>query len=295
MKEFILPENYFFFDGKIAGNSKYFFSLIDKADLEQSINKTYFVKKQNDDWFYIGDTDWRVIAMCTDCNQNYDLFAFSEEGEAISLDTTKINSFTLKDFCKLDFTVRRAKSINGSIFVVTYGGIVFQKNGNNDWIFTQIPDLNVGGFIESIEIDINGTLYIVGLNSEVWKKKFDNWERVDIQTNIDLNDICRGIDGNMYICGSEGIILKGKNDKWEVVYSGVSDELWRITEYDGIIYVSSMNYLFELTNEGLIPSNLMNELNLDTYYNLESSREELLIVAERQAISYDGINFLRVY
>lgn len=294
-KKFVLPETHFFFDGKAIRQNDYFFALLDKADIEQSIENTYFIRRQNDTWSYLGDTDWRVATICVNRGSEPSLAGFSEEGDSVIFDAMGMHTETLSDFCQFEFTVRKAKNISGITYVVTYGGIIFQRSGIGGWTFAKLPDRNDGGFLESIDISSDGTQYVVGLNSEVWKKSSDRWEEIDVQSNVHLNDICCRSDGKIYICGSDGILLVGEQNKWVVVDSNVSDDLWRIVEFNGIIYVSSMNCLFELTVQGLIPSELMNNLNLDTFYNLESNGREMLFVGEQRVITVDGANLVQIY
>lgn len=124
--------------------------------------------------------------------------------------------------------------------------------------------------------------------------RFDGqiWSQIDAPTNIDLNCVHCTDEGHVYAAGNQSILVQGKKTNFWALNTGVVDDFYSITSFNGDIYVGGLRGLYRFEKSGL--------RYVDTKQGafkckaLHSGHGQLLVVAERWLMVFDGNRWMRI-
>lgn len=116
------------------------------------------------------------------------------------------------------------------------------------------PSLDEGviGFTAAAGLHEN-LLYAVGWRGEIWTRTIKGWEREDTPSNANLNSLAIDADGTVYVVGDKGVMLKGRHGYWESIETNINSNLMDVCIHDGRVYVCTDFEIFHLSESGLEP------------------------------------------
>jgi hypothetical protein len=92
-------------------------------------------------------------------------------------------------------------------------------------------------------------MYAAGGAGDLWRFDGSRWHRIELATNVEINDLCCGEDGLVYLVGDGGTLIAGRGDVWAQVEQDVEDDaLDSIAWYDGRAWISTSSRLYEFSN-----------------------------------------------
>ncbi len=289
MKDFELPDGFFFFDGVEISNEDYVFAMLDKNKIQEQVDETYFIRKSRQGWTYLGEVPWRIATMCNGGANN--IAVFSADGDVALVSPKGCSEYSLSEKYETPISIRSSKNRCGSVYVSGYSGVVLCLESSGKWI--DVSPLGAdGGWFESLSANCDA-MCVVGLHGEVWLHR-GVWNKVDYPSNANLHDICFCSSGEILVCGSDGHLGIGREDKWQIIEADILiDDLWRVFEYRGKAFISSMDALYEYRDGEVLPSDLMAKSHVDTFYNCRPSENGILIVGE-ESVSRCGLDTCEV-
>ena len=295
-EKFELPENCIFYDGKHSGIGRFYFSIYEKDEEEDElVNETLLLERQGDEWTYLGDVPWLVRTSCVWPAKDFIYVIASEDGDFAYLDSETFETDTIKDSISESFTLRRLRPIADRLYAVGYGGVILTRSLDGVWQELKLGRPSEESWLESICRIDKEKLLAVGLSGEVWEGNGDDWQLIDVPTNLNLHDVYCADNGEIYVCGDSGTLLVCKRGVWEVVETDVAADLWRVVGFNAKIFVSSMYGLYEYRDGFLVESDLMLEGASSTYYNLDATENSMFIVDERRAVLVGKNNISEIY
>ena len=150
---------------------------------------------------------------------------------------------------------------------------------------TQRDMLAIDGFSEQ-------AIFCVGRVGLIFRFDGNTWVQADSPTNVDLNCVhCAG-DGFIYAAGKSGVLLQGNDKGFYALHTGVDDDFYSVTWFNGCLYVGGLKGLYRLESNGLHYV----DTKQDTFSckALDAGDGQLLVVAERWALVFDGVNWKRI-
>ena len=138
-------------------------------------------------------------------------------------------------------------------------------------------------------------LYAGGSTGDLWRYDGEQWQRVDIPTNFEINAITCGGDGLVYVSGGGNLILKGREDRWEFIEAERSGSYSYAVEinssawFDGRLYVATDMGLFVIENDQLIEYQFPDDgPHQYSFKNVVASKDCLVSYGLYQALAFDG-------
>lgn len=287
---FILPDSLIFFDAVTAVDGSIYFVIMEKDEFGAIKTGSNFMRKLGDKLHYIEDCDWNVTVASPFISNKYGMVACGEDGEIALIASNQIIESHLSDTYDDEFTFRRLRATEDRVIGVGYGGVVFSIDASFHWSFERFCSPNDASWVESVDIGNDGCLYLVGLNGEVWVGGDGKLKKYQVPTNANLNDVCCSSSGEVFICGSGGTFIIGHGDSWKIFEqnSDFREDFWRVVEYGGSIWVSTMTHLFEWTGHDLRVVEFGAPFGIKNYYNLRSDNDFLLVADEKRVITLCG-------
>ncbi len=143
-----------------------------------------------------------------------------------------------------------------TVFAVGLDRQVFQRLGPDRWIEMPVPTFpshgELAGFntVAGFALD---DMYVAGWDGEIWHYDGQLWHYQATPTNLILTSIVCAFDGIVYACGRHGTVLRGGAGRWEMVdVDSIEDDFFSIVEWQGTIYVASMQGIYQIDGATVI-------------------------------------------
>ena len=205
------------------------------------------------------------------------------------------------------------KQIGNSVYVCGYGGKLMRRT-NEKWeiLDTGLKALGLGDYLtqgmaleDALEAAektqrnmdaIHGlseqAVYCVGREGLIFRFDGTRWSAVEPSTNANLQCVhCAG-DGFVYTAGQPGILLKGNERGFHALHTGVTDDFYSMTWFEGHLYVGGLKGLYRLESHGL--QLVDTKQGSFSCVALDSVEGQLLAVAERWLLVFDGVSWKRI-
>ncbi len=194
--------------------------------------------------------------------------------------------------------LRCARVIDGCIYIAGMDRQVYRRTSFNwELLETNLPteDELVVGF-EAIDGYNEREIYAVGHEGEIWSFDGKMWHAVESITNLILLGLHCSTDGFTYICGQAGIIIRGRNDTWEQLsLVGTTQDLYDITNFQGNVYVATLNVLYVINGNRLLPVDFGEEVDVPfTFYRFLLVPDRLITIGAKDVMSFDGKTWSRI-
>lgn len=188
---------------------------------------------------------------------------------------------------------RSVTTISGTSYIVGYQGMVFKMKSFLEW------ELVGGGLNEEIDLeDIDGyghaDLYVVGFNGGLYVFDGKKWNQLELPTNVTLGCVKCALDDRVFIGGDKGVLMVGYGNRWQIFDQDIiTDDIWDIEEFNGIIYVSTLSGVYTIKENELHKIDT-GELSSATTYKLTVCDEVLWSVGAKDIFSFDGSAWSRI-
>lgn len=203
--------------------------------------------------------------------------------------------------------------IGNSLYLCGYGGAVMRRVSGKWEIFSQgLKALTLGDYLkqgmpltEALESSritqrnmhaIDGfsenAIFCVGRGGLIFYCDGNTWRQVESPTNVVFNCVHCAADGFVYAAGDRGLLVRGKDKNFWVLESGVLDDFYAATWFNGHLYVGGLKGLYRLEKGGL--------RYVDTGQGnfkcraLDAGHGQLLVVTERWLSVFDGQRWKRI-
>ena len=205
------------------------------------------------------------------------------------------------------------KQIGSNLYVCGYGGKLMRRTGGKWETFNKgLKALGFGDYLEqgmalsdalnareltqrdmhAIDGFSEQAIFCVGRVGLIFRFDGNTWVQVDSPTNVDLNCLhCAG-DGFVYAAGKSGVLLQGNDKGFYALHTGVDDDFYSMTWFDGHLYVGGVKGLYRLKNNGL--HYVDTKQGAFSCKALDAGDGQLLVVAERWALVFDGVNWEKI-
>jgi len=119
--------------------------------------------------------------------------------------------------------LRLLRKIDRDIFTVGMGRQVYRRDYSGIWrrydegLRTIPRNRDELSGLNSIHGLSGNDLVVAGMRGDLWQLRHGAWTRIDIPTNVMLNDVHMVNPDLIFACGKSGVLLRGKGDSWEFV------------------------------------------------------------------------------
>jgi len=144
-----------------------------------------------------------------------------------------------------------AANIGGLLHVVGTGRTVLRRERRDKWTALK---KGLGGDDDEVSQDegfnaLDGygpeELYAAGGAGDLWRFDGSAWQRIELGSNVEINDLCCGEDGLVYVVGDAGTLIVGRGDVWAQVDQDVEDDdLDSVAWFDGRAWISTSMHLY---------------------------------------------------
>lgn len=311
-----------FLDGCIIEKDYLFFSTRLDAQPLDEYDHGRIMWFESGKWFY-QDRNWQVSAVCVlthAASKKERAYVALEEGSGIvgfyipgSGKDVSDEALPRGEHGQGIASLTDIAQIGGNLYLCGYGGKVMRRADGKWASFDNgLKALTLRDFLQrgmSVSdalqaaaptqrdmIAINGfseeDIYCVGREGLIFHFDGSIWHQTEKATNVDLNCVhCAG-DGLVYAAGNGGVLVRGKDNDFHALATGVHDDFYAATWFDGHLYVGGLKGLYRLENDGL--------RYVDTGEEsfkcraLDSCAGQLLVVAKRWLAVFDGLNWMRI-
>jgi len=187
--------------------------------------------------------------------------------------------------------------IGGSAYVAGSGRTVLRRERADQWT---LLNRGLGSGDEEVTMDegfnaLDGygpdEIYAAGGAGDLWRFDGSIWHRIDLGTNVEINDLCCGDDGLVYVVGDGGTLIVGRGDVWAQVEQDVEDDdLDSIVWFDDRPWISTWMRLYEFVDGMLKRVDVRTaDGDLQWTHALVATGAGLLISAgPKDAFAFDG-------
>ncbi len=163
-------------------------------------------------------------------------------------------------------------------------GMTFITLTNNGWIpvcqpLSQSYDLDLYGLCSKQA----GEFVVCGEKGFAAKVTPAGYQKLNIPTNVDLNNIACVNSEEVVVCGDNGIIFVGYDDKWtDYSRTDLGVNFTSIVYWREEVYISAQDSVFKLGRDGLeLFANVQS-------FNLIGLQDEMWSIGINQMAKYDG-------
>ncbi len=191
---------------------------------------------------------------------------------------------------------------DGYAYAVGHARNVYMRQAKNRWIalHSKAMALKNGedpgdiGF-QSIDGFSDTDIYACGGIGDLWHYDGKVWHSIDVGTNANLENICCAPDGKTYITTNANVMVIGRNDRWDIVDQDVGDFiLEEMVHFNGKIYVSSLEKIFEIKDSLLVETDLKLP-KMDSYAHIAAGGGILVVAGIHCASMYNGKSWSRLF
>jgi hypothetical protein len=180
---------------------------------------------------------------------------------------------------------------------------VYKRQAKNKWISLRTKamvskqgrgDPGDMGF-QSIDGFSDADIYACGGVGDLWHYDGKAWHSINVQTNANLENICCAPDGRTYITTNANLMVIGRYDHWDVVDQDVGDYiLEEMANFNGTVYVSSHEKIFEIKNDLLVETDL-NLPKMDSYAHIAAGDGVFVVAGIHCAYMYNGKSWSKLF
>ena len=190
------------------------------------------------------------------------------------------------------------RAIDGKAYAVGMDRQVYRRDDANTWtcIDTGCRPKKKGKIVGFMCIDgFNANdIFAAGVGGDLWHSDGTNWTKIDVPTNLILQNIVCAGDGKVYICGQMGLLIVGRGDTWTVIEHGVTeDAFWGIAWFKDKLYLSTMNEVYVWDGNALKPV-AWGKDRPDTCYHLTACPDEMWSIGAKDLMAFDGTKWKRI-
>lgn len=260
-------------------------------------------------WFY-HDLNSNIVSVCVkkrSQNEERKLCALSKEGE-VEIFSAKDGSSKIEKISDAGLRlgtlgyVTQIREIGETIYVCGANDQVYRRN-NGIWeSLTRYPLVHRSALNSdySILTSIDGVdecdIYVCGLGGRIYHFDGNEWKKIAINIDENLNYIKCFNTNDVWICGNNGALLKGNvRDGFKDVSSIDDNEIfWSIAEFKGNIYLATTTKLYAYNGKKItqVVSGLVPELET---FHLDSNNEILWSFGIKDIAHFDGLKWERVH
>lgn len=293
---------YSFVTGAIRRKDLGYLILSDDGASKKKIPMAGVVQWKPSGWGDAGQVRWRAAGAAITRRPSEQLIVVGEFGGALLVGggnrhEEKIQEGNSKPSDR--GPLRGVRRIGECIYVVGMDRQVYRRDEIGAWSSfdrdiprVQDPD-EISGF-ESLDGFSEKDIYAVGWDGEIWNCVDGAWREETSPVNSVLLDVSCGGDGFVYACGRNGILVRGRRDAWEVLdLNGFTESLWSLAWFDGHLYAASMDTVFVLEDDGLIPVSMGSD-SADTCYKLICGDGIMWSIGAKDVMSFDGRQWTRI-
>lgn len=189
--------------------------------------------------------------------------------------------------------LRSVSEIAGYAHAVGYQGMVYRLDHVNRW--TRIDE----GLPESFDIEAAhglgvDDLYVAGGNGEAWHLQGGHWSAIELPTNQTLTSVRCLPDGTVYMAGHRGTLVRGRKGQWSVLPQADMDEaIWDLEWFNGQLFASTLDGLYLLTADQLVPVNFGKHTPGSTY-QLSAVGSVMWSSGEFDIVEFNGSSWSRI-
>lgn len=189
--------------------------------------------------------------------------------------------------------LRSVREIGGVAHAIGIRGMVYRLDLLDRW--TRIDEGLPGGFDgQAIHGSGGSDLVAVGFKGEAWHFDGKAWRHQDLPTNSNLTSVVFAGDGNVYIGGHDGTLLRGRPGQWALIeQEDVDENIWDLEWFAGKLYVSTLDGLFVLQGDRLMPVTYGKHTPKSTY-QLSSNDGVMWSNGETDIMEFDGTTWTRI-
>jgi hypothetical protein len=299
--------------GQLTNNGSFVFGVVRRPDIgyivlsldemaEEKIPHSYMVQWHAGQFSNAGVLPWLTAGVSVLRQPIEQLLAVAEFGQVFifgSGDKHEERIGTEKEGPIARGPLRGVRLIGKRAYVVGMDRQAYRRDGVNQWVTIDQGMRPLEGSTDVVGLEaVDGfseeEIYAVGWDGAIWRYDGRAWTQADSPTNMILTDVCCAGDGNVYACARLGLLLRGRGDRWSVVeHESTEDDLWSMTWFQGRLYLSTMQELFVLENDKLEPVDLGDDPP-STCYRLSSIPDVLWSVGAKDAMAFDGTNWMRI-
>ncbi|NHZ90398.1 hypothetical protein F2P45_15425 [Massilia sp. CCM 8733] len=205
------------------------------------------------------------------------------------------------------------KQIGTALYVCGYGGKVFRRSSGKWAILDQgLKALDLGDYMKqglpikqalaaarntqrnmkAIDGLSEQEIYCVGRAGLIFRFDGATWIEVESPTNANLHCVHCAADGWTYAAGEPGVLLRGNDKGFQALQTGVNDDFYALTSFNGMVYVGGLKGLYRLEADGLHAVDT--KQGSFSCVALDSADGQLLVVAERWLLVFDGVDWKRI-
>lgn len=260
----------------------------DRKLQEKDVSHTSIIAVYKGKWGGVKDVRWDATAIAIADKPEKRLVVIGEDGQYFTYIKSKSPEGKISPAPRL---IRRAKTIDGYVYVCGVGRQVYQRTDTDNWtqMHASIPKKGERVGFEDIDGYSKDEIYCCGWNGEIWHFDGSDWFNRSGITNLILTSICCAGDGIVYIVGQQGLIIKGSRDAWEVVEieEEFTTDFWDVHWFNGKLYVTTMTGLYTL-QDNILDEVEFNDVLNTTFYRLSSAEGVLWSIGSSDVLSFDG-------
>lgn len=250
-------------------------------------------------WTDAGDRDWDTVSMSVVKRPIEQMIAVGEYGKAWLYgshddheEVIKEGKMTAKDRGSL----RVVRGIDGIAYAAGMDRQVWRRDGANRWTcidqsMRPRPRENLVGF-EGIDGFSAKDIYAGGWGGEIRHWDGKKWKAIDSPTNSNLTNLVCANDV-VYAVGRLGLLLRGRANRWRVLEQEVGEDLWGLAWYRGKLWAASMDQLYVLEKDVLVPVEFDDD-RPETCYHLSAADGVLWSIGPKDLFVFDGKEWERV-
>lgn len=254
----------------------------------------------NKEWIDGGNVPWNCVAVTVLKNPFPQMLLVGPVGEALVMGSGDVHQERIGDQDHMPSTkamIRGVGFIGEHAYAIGMQRQVYKRINAGKWQLVGPHQKNhesaAGGF-ESIDGFDEKDIYTVGWNGEIWHYNGRHWIQYDSPTNLILNAVTCAENGMVYACGQCGVLLRGRKDKWEVIDHQKTDlDLWDMTWFNGKLYISSMECLYCLSEDGLKTVDLGGNRQFACYH-LTSVDNRMWSIGSDNVMMFDGCKWRQI-
>ncbi|QPF74119.1 hypothetical protein G8A07_15155 [Roseateles sp. DAIF2] len=176
-------------------------------------------------------------------------------------------------------------------------GTALQVYRSDDWVDWRSEAIPLLPGVQAVDLGLESLahfsedeVYAVGWEGLLCQRSKGEWQRIDSPTNCDLFDIACASDGVAYAVGDQGTVIRGRGSVWTAIEHGDTEEkLWGVACLDGRVFIASMNLLYELVGENLVPVEPPDdEVFPSSVYRLTAAGSTLWSAGMKELFEFDG-------
>lgn len=293
----------YIFGQPVSSDSGYVVLSIDEL-MEKSVPHCFVLKWQRDKFVEVGKEGW-IPAGITKCVVDNSVVIVGNFGASLEINDAGVIRELYLDSKSPDNSkistrgpLRCVRLIGDKVYAVGGDRQAFRRESAGSWYpiddsaRPEFDNTTVYGF-ESVDGFAEDDIYAAGWKGEIWHFDGSTWRMKPSPTNLLLTTICCGEDGVVYIAGREGLLLSGRDDQWDIIDTGdVRADFWNATWFDGFLYLSGMQGLFQLNDGNL---DLVDPgLGPTSFNTLAINDGQMWSIGATDIIAFDGAQWWRI-